>query len=158
MGRLAQLVEHLVYTERVGGSSPSPPTTEVAESRGFQPDRWIERWGTSDLCIRRVSRDSGDKARPAGPPPNIAVGFVRNARTNAASLPVQAAQVVCPVKATLRCDPSLASNPARPYFEHSRHPISLCSKMAPAVGTRVHRILALNLSDLSDFFVCGCFL
>ena len=26
-GRLAQLVEHLVYTERVGGSSPSPPTT-----------------------------------------------------------------------------------------------------------------------------------
>ena len=27
VGRLAQLVEHLVYTERVGGSSPSPPTT-----------------------------------------------------------------------------------------------------------------------------------
>src|SRR5262245_57936951 len=26
-GRLAQLVEHLVYTERVGGSSPSPPTS-----------------------------------------------------------------------------------------------------------------------------------
>jgi hypothetical protein len=26
-GRLAQLAEHLVYTERVGGSSPSPPTT-----------------------------------------------------------------------------------------------------------------------------------
>ncbi len=26
LGRLAQLVEHLVYTERVGGSSPSPPT------------------------------------------------------------------------------------------------------------------------------------
>jgi hypothetical protein len=25
-GRLAQLAEHLVYTERVGGSSPSPPT------------------------------------------------------------------------------------------------------------------------------------
>jgi hypothetical protein len=25
-GRLAQLVEHLVYTERVGGSRPSPPT------------------------------------------------------------------------------------------------------------------------------------
>ena len=25
-GRLAQLVEHLVYTERVGGSIPSPPT------------------------------------------------------------------------------------------------------------------------------------
>ena len=28
-GRLAQLVEHLVYTERVGGSSPSPPTRPV---------------------------------------------------------------------------------------------------------------------------------
>ena len=28
-GRLAQLVEHLVYTERVGGSSPSPPTIET---------------------------------------------------------------------------------------------------------------------------------
>ena len=26
LGRLAQLVEHLVYTERVGGSNPSPPT------------------------------------------------------------------------------------------------------------------------------------
>ena len=26
-GRLAQLVEHLVYTERVSGSSPLPPTT-----------------------------------------------------------------------------------------------------------------------------------
>ena len=25
-GRLAQPVEHLVYTERVGGSIPSPPT------------------------------------------------------------------------------------------------------------------------------------
>ena len=29
-GRLAQLVEHLVYTERVGGSSPTPPTTTIA--------------------------------------------------------------------------------------------------------------------------------
>lgn len=26
-GRLAQLVEHLAYTEAVGGSSPSAPTT-----------------------------------------------------------------------------------------------------------------------------------
>jgi hypothetical protein len=26
MGRLAQLVEHLVYTERVSGSSPLAPT------------------------------------------------------------------------------------------------------------------------------------
>lgn len=27
IGRLAQLVERLLYTERVGGSSPSPPTS-----------------------------------------------------------------------------------------------------------------------------------
>ena len=33
-GRLAQLAEHLVYTERVGGSSPSPPTS-FAASRGL---------------------------------------------------------------------------------------------------------------------------
>src|SRR5690606_21887290 len=31
-GRLAQLVEHLVYTERVGGSSPSPPTKQAQDS------------------------------------------------------------------------------------------------------------------------------
>ena len=29
------MVEHLVYTERVGGSSPSPPTTGTAEKRDF---------------------------------------------------------------------------------------------------------------------------
>jgi hypothetical protein len=32
-GRLAQLVEHLVYTERVGGSSPSPPTSRSGAAR-----------------------------------------------------------------------------------------------------------------------------
>ncbi len=32
-GRLAQLVEHLVYTERVGGSSPSPPTSISTRER-----------------------------------------------------------------------------------------------------------------------------
>ena len=35
-GRLAQLGEHLVYTERVGGSSPSPPTS--IPERGAQPE------------------------------------------------------------------------------------------------------------------------
>ncbi len=30
-GRVAQLGEHLVYTERVGGSSPSPPTISVRQ-------------------------------------------------------------------------------------------------------------------------------
>jgi mannose-6-phosphate isomerase len=33
-GRLAQLVEHLVYTERVGGSSPSAPTITRHWARG----------------------------------------------------------------------------------------------------------------------------
>jgi hypothetical protein len=28
VGRLAQLVEHFVYTEGVGGSNPSPPTIQ----------------------------------------------------------------------------------------------------------------------------------
>jgi hypothetical protein len=39
-GRLAQLVEHLVYTERVGGSSPSAPTTgfiQFGEISGWYP-------------------------------------------------------------------------------------------------------------------------
>ena len=33
VGRLAQLVEHLVYTERVSGSSPLPPTTRSTQER-----------------------------------------------------------------------------------------------------------------------------
>jgi hypothetical protein len=37
LGRLAQLVEHLVYTERVGGSNPSPPTSHRRPARiGFR--------------------------------------------------------------------------------------------------------------------------
>ncbi len=37
VGRLAQLVEHLVYTERVGGSSPSAPTTiRTSRARGIE--------------------------------------------------------------------------------------------------------------------------
>ena len=35
-GRLAQLVEHLVYTERVGGSSPSLPTRAARILRASQ--------------------------------------------------------------------------------------------------------------------------
>ena len=34
LGRLAQSVERLVYTENVGGSSPSPPTTALARRIG----------------------------------------------------------------------------------------------------------------------------
>jgi hypothetical protein len=32
-GRLAQLVEQLLYTQRVGGSSPSPPTIPLLPDR-----------------------------------------------------------------------------------------------------------------------------
>ena len=38
MGRLAQLVERFVYTEDVGGSSPSSPTTISMQSRNVYPD------------------------------------------------------------------------------------------------------------------------
>ena len=36
MGRLAQLVEHLVYTEEVGGSIPSSPTIWGCSSVGLE--------------------------------------------------------------------------------------------------------------------------
>ena len=36
MGRVAQLVEHLVYTQAVGGSIPSAPTIQVSLELGFQ--------------------------------------------------------------------------------------------------------------------------
>ena len=42
-GRLAQLVEHLVYTERVSGSSPLPPTM-VSHDIAFEPQM---EWGES---------------------------------------------------------------------------------------------------------------
>lgn len=35
-GRLAQLVERLLYTQDVGGSSPSLPTTHLAELEHFE--------------------------------------------------------------------------------------------------------------------------
>ena len=41
-GRLAQLVEHLVYTERVGGSSPSAPTICEQGSLGDCPAQQIK--------------------------------------------------------------------------------------------------------------------
>ncbi len=35
-GRLAQLVEHLVYTERVIGSSPIASTSEILDHQGLR--------------------------------------------------------------------------------------------------------------------------
>lgn len=51
--RLAQLVEQLVYTEKVGGSNPSPRTA---------PD------GTSDRDLKAGVRrhEAGSRAFPAG--------------------------------------------------------------------------------------------
>ena len=37
-GRLAQLVERLLYTQNVGGSSPSPPTIKVASGEYRVPN------------------------------------------------------------------------------------------------------------------------
>ena len=48
-GRLAQLVEHLVYTERVGGSSPSAPTIASTCQSG---------------CTRRSNRPRSESPRP----------------------------------------------------------------------------------------------
>jgi hypothetical protein len=49
-GRLAQLVEHLLYTQGVGGSSPSPPTPHCSSARG------------------RRARFTGETSFPRGPP------------------------------------------------------------------------------------------
>ena len=49
-GRLAQLVEHLLYTQGVGGSIPSPPTHENPAQTGFSfsdkatAEGWAAGW------------------------------------------------------------------------------------------------------------------
>jgi hypothetical protein len=55
-GRLAQLVEHLVYTERVGGSSPSPPTIT------HRPPSPIARGTTAFDPFRLRSINGGQRA------------------------------------------------------------------------------------------------
>ena len=65
-GRLAQLVEHLVYTERVGGSSPSSPTTPLwqcdrrkvhcAWQRTTSSLHWTELGGIPALRSREAWR------------------------------------------------------------------------------------------------------
>ena len=57
-GRLAQLVERLVYTEDVGSSSLSSPTIKPAGKRGFWHIRGTGSRRASALCIRRVSREA----------------------------------------------------------------------------------------------------
>jgi hypothetical protein len=55
-GRLAQLVEHLVYTERVGGSSPSPPTK-------WKSDRMAKRPSPAILLLLGLTLGAGLFAR-----------------------------------------------------------------------------------------------
>ena len=50
-GRLAQLVEHLVYTERVGGSSPSLPTTSKWRSSVERVSGYILRLIYASLVV-----------------------------------------------------------------------------------------------------------
>ncbi len=50
-GRLAQLEEHLVYTEGVGGSSPSSPTRNISLPRLDQ----LAAWDTDGQQGRHIS-------------------------------------------------------------------------------------------------------
>ncbi len=52
IGRLAQLVEHFVYTEGVGGSNPSPPTS--LRSRSEEGCRAEARRAKAGYCIREL--------------------------------------------------------------------------------------------------------
>ncbi len=69
-GRLAQLVEHLVYTERVGGSSPSPPTSQSVwpVSRVFRADGFTVI-SASAAAYSRICRLHGNRLRGACCPP-----------------------------------------------------------------------------------------
>jgi putative endonuclease len=51
-GRLAQLVEHFVYTEGVGGSNPSPPTS--LRSRSEQGCRAEAERAKAGPCVREL--------------------------------------------------------------------------------------------------------
>src|SRR4051794_19693276 len=58
-GRLAQLGEHSVYTRKVTGSSPVPPTSPITGSKGGQP-RWRGRPGVSQADL--VSLTAGTES------------------------------------------------------------------------------------------------
>ncbi len=64
-GRLAQLVERLLYTQDVGGSSPSPPTT-VSERRPRGRRFLSER---RRMAVRRVHAGQGCRPRAIDPSP-----------------------------------------------------------------------------------------
>jgi hypothetical protein len=70
-GRLAQLVEHLVYTERVGGSSPSAPTRKTRKAAGCVQSAQLQ-----DACVHApLARP--DSARAVGTPGEPAQNHLR---------------------------------------------------------------------------------
>ena len=83
-GRLAQLVERLVYTENVGGSSPSPPTTHApaGPARPLGSRRTVSALsvavaiGLGPLC-RRPSRRR--RAHVFRAPDHLGAGALRQA-------------------------------------------------------------------------------
>src|SRR6202035_1149107 len=73
-GRFAQLVEHLVNTERVGGSSPSPPTSlrpfgASARQASLREDRRIEGNEGRRLSRRSPRGEDGREIAPCRKPP-----------------------------------------------------------------------------------------
>lgn len=56
-GRLAQLGEHLVYTERVGGSIPSSPTIPPDRAGGFLPGIAATPWHDTRLLKPMPNND-----------------------------------------------------------------------------------------------------
>ena len=67
-GRLAQLVEHLLYTQGVGGSSPSPPIAMAVEAAQVSLLRWLRRQLAQPSQIREhleaaVEHDDPAEAR-----------------------------------------------------------------------------------------------
>src|SRR5471030_1109760 len=62
-GRLAQLVEHLLYTEGVGGSNPSSPTT-LFKSERVVIVRRIEDWAISSVGRASPLHGGGRRFEP----------------------------------------------------------------------------------------------
>jgi hypothetical protein len=55
---VSSVVEHLVYTERVGGSKPSPPSCSIADPFDFAPLRSGQVFGSLVVRFADASIDS----------------------------------------------------------------------------------------------------
>src|ERR1700704_2633327 len=68
-GRLAQLVEHIVYTDGVGGSNPSPPTSlRSASEQGCRAEAQRAKAGscTRELGLGKLARDAALESKGEG--------------------------------------------------------------------------------------------